>query len=519
MISIIDFLQYINPENDSLNRANSVPNPADIQVKLDDARNHCPDLDSGTLKVLLGRQWFNNLEKLQYLISFIQAYVDSFGIVFISQTDRRLVRVYNHKTTVRNMIQQLIKAGVLCDLKTTYSFVGERLAKHYYVNRKNLSRLLELFRDECHSRKLKKKAPSFLLNASFKGNTESGSMNLKPLRGFRGFNSQMCIDMTEHSKIQIEEKLYELYPLEYYQELADSLNEDVEAAEFIKFVPSFSICQRNQNGRKRAYTTRIGIRATNSICPKPSIKNQNKIAERTGIQFVKDPNVEYREDYLSRILGDDRNDNDEFDVRASIPRVAHAKLFPKDGMGDLSQDIYEVIFSSSVNDLKQISPSIHSWKEAREFFKQFALRLHFSSSPEEILCKLRWAQMGLLRNNPDEVFEVNFLCDDEKYKKVVLEIISRWKNALDAYCGAYIRHSTEVFFDESCIYLEARAILQERGIRVVQVYDCFYFRHGEKPDDMEEIIREAERRYRKVCREHAEKMKQLNLRANAAKTA
>lgn len=495
MISFCSFLQ----DSSSIDVQTTV-NP-ETYSKLEEAVFNCPDLNLDTIKRLWGRQWFSNLVRVQFLVSFILHYVTDEGIVFISQKDPRLVRQYRHKTTVRNMILQLIKLGVLYDLQTHYSYGSKSVAKYYYANQISLISLVSYYHSECKNRGVKPDAITFQ-NCSSTDNTVLEPIRLEPLRSFRGFNSRMSIDMTNHSMEQIETKLYEIYPIQYYQEIAHTLNEDIPLEEHIIFQTKYKIINGKRKASQRPCITKISIRATNSICYKKSRKKQTKISNKDGESCDRVSNNDYREDYLARVLGEGRDEEDEFDVKASVPRVAHATHFPNDGMGNLHEDIYETIFYPCLEQLMSIAPSVHNWKEGREIFKLLTLELFFCCSPKEILRYFIHKQKKILRKNPDTRFEVDFLGPD---KALLLEYITCWKKVVDDYCGVYGPHSTEVFFDESCIYLEVRGILQERGIRVVQVYDCFYFRHGEKPDDMEEIIAEAYRRYRAVCREHAEK--------------
>lgn len=178
------------------------------------------DLNFDTIKRLWGRQWFSNLVRVQFIITFILHYISDEGIVFIRQKDNRLVRQYRHKTTVRNMILQLIKIGVLYDLQTHYSYGSKGVAKYYYANQISLNNLVSYYHSECKERGVKPDAITFL-NCP-EADTAPESQRVEPLKKFRGFNSIMSIDMAKHSMEQIKTKLYEKYPIQYYQEKAHS---------------------------------------------------------------------------------------------------------------------------------------------------------------------------------------------------------------------------------------------------------------------------------------------------------
>ena len=516
MLSFFEFLQ--NNHDTELHEQSDISNEA--YIMLSDAKKSCPDLNADQIKFLLGRKWFMLLTELIYLISFIDKYVNNDGILFISQTDKYLLRCYGSKATVYYKIQYLKKAKVLFDLKTHYSYVGVHRAKCYYANVNNINCLFSMYYNECMSRKIQPKAIELLNHESAFVERELDSDGKikedEPLKRFRGFCSNMGIDSSKHSKYQIVTMLYKKYPLFHYQCLADSLNENAEHEEVIRFEPKFTMTTRKRLGIVREEYRKISIRATSSVCSKTSLKKQQKLAEKRGRKYKRELNRDYREDYLYRKLGNDRDENDEFDVKASVPRIAHATEYPEDGMGNMQEDIYRTIFYPYYEELKQLVPSVHEFCDAREIFKSLFMRLYFCSSSEESFTKLKRLQIEMLRSNPKETFEVDFLGPNQDR---IMTLIEHLKKAVNDYCGDNSRHSTAVIFDESCIYLEVRAILRDRGIRVVQVYDGFYFRHGERPDDMEEIIAEAYRRYRSVCQQHSEKKKQLNLKTNAAKTA
>ena len=79
----------------------------------------------------------------------------------------------------------------------------------------------------------------------------------------------------------------------------------------------------------------------------------------------------------------------------------------------------------------------------------------------------------------------------------LVELIEKWQNSVFEYCGRdkANRYDTSVFLHESCVYLEVRKILANRGIDVVQVYDGFYFKKGTCPKDMNRIIERACKTY------------------------
>ena len=493
---------------DILDSSGSQENPDIPFEKIEAAQVSCPDRTYSNMEKELNRQWFSELKSLQFLITFILNYVDESGVLFISQIDERLTGYYHNKVTVYNKIQKLIKLGALYDLKTEHTFLGPNpKAKHYYANTSNLYRLMKIYKRECKKHRRKDEAAYYQWNLpNPKPKIRSrDTTQLQPIKQFRGFCSNMKIPLDVHTEEQVYQELYRKYPyLAYYQELAESLSEDLPQAEKIRFCPNIHIKPYDWEGQKIPTVTKIGIRATNPVCSKTSFQKQKKKAERNGNHYEKQENIEYREDYLDRVLGDDRDEQDEFDVHASIATISHAKFFPEDGMGNLKEDPYKKMFYLFKDELRKLEPSINGWEDARDYFKKLFMRLFNSSSPDEVLARLIWHQMELLEKDSNAVFDVNLLKYDKSF---LLDMFTKWKNAVSQYCGDYGPHSTEVYFEESCIYLEVRAILAERGIRVVQVYDCFYFRHNEMPEDIEDIIAQAEKQFRERIRFSFEQQK------------
>ena len=387
--------------------------------------------------------------------------------------------------------EKLLELGAIFDLDTSPSYVaGWNRAKYYYANRNNLERLRSVYKRACRKKHLKPNAEVFRWNApqNLKEITEE-IVELKPLTNFRGFCSNYRYSTSKHNTGQLLQALLDYYPYyQYYMDLAEELSETAEPEEQIRFSPNIQLSK----GSGKQFI-KVSTRATCHLCSKTNLKKQKKIAEAHGRSYYVIAGKEYREDYLDKHLGPDRDENDEFDVNASVPRVAHAAYFPEDGMGDLNEDVYQVMFSPYTEHLQHLIPSISCWKDARDYFKPLFMRLYNSGSIEDCVTKLVNAEQKLRRKNKDATFEVDL---SQIPKPDLIAFFQPLRKAVFDYCGDYGKCSTQVYFEESCIYLEVRKILAERGLRVCQVYDCFYFRHGEKPADMEEIIHEANRRFR-----------------------
>ena len=237
------------------------------------------------------------------------------------------------------------------------------------------------------------------------------------------FSSKLRIGGVKDEK-QLMPILYEKYPqLEHYQLVADRLNEDLPAPLQIKFTPTF-------NFSKGGFVTKIGIRATNSICSLKEHENENK--EYDGV---------WRKDFLKEYFGTEKYY--EYDVKSSIYRVAY--LLKTGEWADDDIDFYELM-----NGAKFVN------KEEREDYKQFAQRLYFDS-PAKIYNNIRSG----IESTIDLLGENTIRATIETAKRNMESIVGE---TLDS----------EIFLHESCIYMEFFSKLKSMDLDVVQVYDGFY---------------------------------------------
>ena len=214
------------------------------------------------------------------------------------------------------------------------------------------------------------------------------------------------------------------YPaLERYRRLALSLN-DRYYAKYpmlqMGFAPIITV--------KGKFIRSIGIRAYSRACNLP--KNA-----KAG--FVS------REELLKQYFGPGP-ERPHYDVPSSIFRVAY---FLKKGEW-LNDDI----------DLYQkMSPITFSDKFPRNSFKTLAMFLYFGGTHKQVAASLR-RRLSELR---------------ERYsQKDVAELIQMLQASMFSTVGESL--GGEIFFHESCIYLDLHKFLTDQGLKVVQVYDAFY---------------------------------------------
>ena len=253
-------------------------------------------------------------------------------------------------------------------------------------------------------------------------------------------------NMRDYSDTWVERKADEVYPqLKHYQEIAEYLNLREEEDDYlITFKPKV---ERDKNGNIK----NVSIRATSYF------SNMKSREKHPNLPWY----ISCREDILDKDLG---LGWEEYDVKGSVPRIAHF-LHTGEWL-DESVDPYKEIFE----------PHFFAWdKSVRDKCKDWFMRIYFGGSVEQIVSK--GIKSKLYPN----------MTSDKKEQ--ITKDITELKQAVDDYCG--LADGNSIFLHESCIYLGVREELAKRGIRVIQVYDGFYFKHGEVPEDMGKIIKDS----------------------------
>ena len=117
------------------------------------------------------------------------------------------------------------------------------------------------------------------------------------------------------------------------------------------------------------------MRATSNVCGLKSIEKQKK----NDAKFIPDVDRLYREEYLKGRFGE----YEEYDVKASVPRVSRAMIHNGD-TGNSREDLYKTMFESFVEDYtKYFDETNKGWNNnVRSFFKLIFMRLFFGGSPK-----------------------------------------------------------------------------------------------------------------------------------------
>ena len=197
-----------------------------------------------------------------------------------------------------------------------------------------------------------------------------------------------------------------------------------------------------------------GGRATSSFCGLPTLEKEHSILFKW-----------YREDYLDDMFG--KKNWEEYDVPSSVPQVFH--LLNKGFW--LGKRVYDM----TPNPAK---------------YKEYAMRLMFNKTDKQVA-------RAIMKYESDKL-------NDKKskfYSKKVNEDLAAKAHILKSGLEDIIGPTTigkDIFIHESNIYLLVCEELMNRNIDFAQCYDGFYFRKGERPADMAELVKsKAEEYYNK----------------------
>ena len=477
------------------------------------AKKLCPDIPPGCLVEILGRQYKNNILNHSQLIEFIASKSEGKDIVFIPLTTEYLLKSYDKKGKLKNLkgasseekskallsfhsnisrgIDILTRMNVIHEIEINMpnglNYKPHQQAKKYYVNHYNLDNVLSLL---------------------YQLSNKKQQQNPKKLFEMVRLDADLKITQNDYKKVKdIYTELYNWYPqIPYFVSFIAELNKRIDFdVEKIRFSPNIHI--RSSDGT----ITKIGIRAYSDVCRYTSFEKQiNK-----NSNYKKKSDEIYREDYLISRLG---NDYEEFDVKASVPRVARA-INKNKPMGTMKEDIYETLFGKFTDDYELLFGEKGNLNEpnCRSFFKLMFMRLYFGGDAKRIakgiLKKEKRAEgIEIHKENelakkekrvPNFISVVKPFCEYEKKGFSLEELIEKWQKPLVKIIGANDNDKkTEVFLDESCIYLLVNKRLRDMGIDFVQVYDGFYFpkktlNSVDNPNgiDLEKIINEAKEEY------------------------
>lgn len=404
-------------------------------------------------------------ERLSKVLAFIDMkkqvrFADGYTVMNIATVNKRLVSMCGTQPSVSNLISYMITIGLLAEYDEEYQFNGYYSHNNKckkYVYSYDTEVLIKQYCIDNNINKYQIKNNNIYTIVKKFGNTEVKSFEKSEVR----FSSKLHLLKPDNwSTTEFEEYLtvclYENYPhLQHYQELADCINETFYADDMdrqIQFKPNFTWNKGNKAVRK------IGIRATNSL-----------VSCKKEVEEDDEENILYRQEVLDKY-----GLSYEFDVKSSVPRVTF--LMNKGFWLDNNVDLYECMFDHFTN----ICPSEKvEWnKETREVFKNFHMRGYFDTYNQMA------AHIKLAISK-----KTNYRKSDWNGLDYVMK---SYKESIEETVGT-LKYDSEVFFHESCIYLDVLYNLLNKGLNVLQIYDGFYT--DKEVNDIEEIVKQLSERY------------------------
>lgn len=394
-----------------------------------------------------------NIKKIQKVMAFVdmvkyKRVKEGTTIMPIPTTNKQMIRLCGNQREVSRLIGFMVDIGLIGVYDDSYQFKAHRAednkSKIYYYYYENEVRLLEW----CKEKGIEK-VEGVMKNVIKNKNCGEIFADREKVR----FRSNLKLMKPQDMSVKDFEGvllncLYENYKgLRSYQEKADVINEKYYSGMpemALRFVPSFTWDAKNN------YVRKIGIRCTNSLV---AAKKDDSVRQDGAL---------YRSDVLRRY-------NLEWgkDVKSSVPRITRLLNY-KEWVSE-EVDVYEMIYKRYVK-LKEVAPMPEDFIRYRDAIKALHMRAYFDSgkSMGAHVCRA----MGDYTRAEEVATEMRLLR---------LSII---------YVEGCVLYDSEIFFHESCIYLDVLEELLGMGYFVWLCYDAFYA--GAKEG-------QTEAEYQKIC--------------------
>lgn len=394
-----------------------------------------------------------NIKKIQKVMAFVdmvkyKRVKEGTTIMPIPTTNKQMIRLCGNQREVSRLIGFMVDIGLIGVYDDSYQFKAHRAednkSKIYYYYYENEVRLSEW----CKEKGIEK-VEGVMKNVIKNKNCGEIFADREKVR----FRSNLKLMKPQDMSVKDFEGvllncLYENYKgLRSYQEKADVINEKYYSGMpemALRFVPSFTWDAKNN------YVRKIGIRCTNSLV---AAKKDDSVRQDGAL---------YRSDVLRRY-------NLEWgkDVKSSVPRITRLLNY-KEWVSE-EVDVYEMIYKRYVK-LKEVAPMPEDFIRYRDAIKALHMRAYFDSgkSMGAHVCRA----MGDYTRAEEVATEMRLLR---------LSII---------YVEGCVLYDSEIFFHESCIYLDVLEELLGMGYFVWLCYDAFYA--GAKEG-------QTEAEYQKIC--------------------
>jgi len=377
------------------------------------------------VKTLLGRKWKTCLELIGAFINEYK-YVttrDYITELNISVTSENLVDIFESSRNVSNVIKMTKKIGLIICTDVSYTFGQKDQTKNrsrkYIWNKAVQDVVLRMIEHEKINVRKPNSSPTL---TSYDHVTELASALLAS-KSAPKFSSKLRLACSTRSVTSsrignaldsiIIRALELRYPqLLYYQRRCEEMAErfGLDMTQRLTFEPSI------HRSPSKKYVTKIGIRAYSPVCALEKDERDEYLRHTFEEPFV------------------------EYDVKSSIYRVT--KLLNYGIWEDDGVDLYTQMYPRQ----EKLTP------EERAAFKQLAMRLYFDYPNKVYLHTLPvWEGYN----------EADVKADLKEIRQSMLNVTGPF-------------YDSEIFFHESCIYIDVAYALRLRCASVVQVYDCFY---------------------------------------------
>lgn len=401
-------------------------------------------------------------EQLSKVLAFIdlnkqRRFSDGITVMPIATTNKRLISIWGSSMNVSNAIKFMINAGLLAEYDESYQF-------NAYYNKDNRSKLY---------------AYKYETEQQIKEYCKTNNINKYQIINTTIVKTFVVKDISfEHAEVRFSSKLHLLKPdnwscaefenyltgilyvnypqLKHYQELADRINETYYSDDYdrqIRFKPNFTWNKGNKA------VTKIGIRATNALVSAKKEHNDDDLNN----------NILYKDEVINRY-----GLKYEFDVKSSVPRLTYA--LNKGVWLDNDIDLYEIMYKK----FTKLCPSEQlQWNdETRNIFKSFHMNGYFDTEAKLSAHLKRQVSMKV-KYNKEEWSDLDYVM--KSYRESIFQTVGE------------LKYDSEVFFHESCIYLDVTNELLSRGYKVWQQYDCWYT--DKEVANIKQIVEQSVNRY------------------------
>lgn len=373
-------------------------------------------------------------------------------IMPIATTSKKLISICGSQRNASNMIKYMVAIGLLSEEDKVYQFNATqeeynkaKTYRYYYNNELKI-------KDYCKEHDINK----YVVLNNKQSRIASVVEKLKIENFYNDqvrFSSQLHLLKPENYSVAqferyIEAVLYRNYPyLAHYQDLADEINANYYAdcpEMAISFTPNYTWNKGNKA------ITKIGIRATNELVAAKNDKDGNE--NFYGL---------YKEDVLMKYGLDF-----EKDVTSSVPRITLSlnvgQWIPEE------VDIYELIYNEYIHN----GTVVEEFAEVRPAIKKLHMRAYFDK-PSTLGVHTRRV-MATVRD-----------------KEMVDAEMRRYQGSVIKAEGGKL-FGSEVFYVESCVYMDVLKELLDEGYKVWQCYDAFYAsKEGVSQEHFEKYVTEV----------------------------